>query len=317
MDSPLVSVICTCYNHGEFIREALDSVAWQHYDNVELLVIDNGSSDCSGVRIGEWIDQHREKLKIKSIFHPKTINYCQSFNQGLATINGKYVVDLSGDDVLLPGHLSDAVHTLERHPETVYFSNAYLEKEPGSLIPFYALDKGGGLVKKVPSGDIYAHAVRQSLLCPPTLVFPSKLMVREGGYDESLSYEDFDIIVRMARRYPFSFCENLGVKKRILKTSFSARQYRVKESIMLPSTLKVCRKIQQMNRTVEEDHALAFRVMFEAKHALASANFDVAAGFLDLAEELRVSGPRYTLFRFWEKFRMDLSSLYRWLLGFR
>lgn len=315
MTSPLLSIICTCYNHGKYIQEALNSVAEQNYHPMELLIIDNGSRDDAVKQIEDWVQSNQRRFNVKTILRPYALNYCRSFNLGLAMIKGKYVIDLSGDDVLLPEHVATAVQTLENHPESVYFSNAYLEEAYRPLSTFYPVNDGAKPLTEVASGNIYEKVVQRTHLCAPTLVFPTQLMVKEGGYDERLSYEDFDIIVRLSRKYNFVFNEHIGVKKRILKSSFSAQQYRARNSIMLPSTLKVCYKIREMNRTEEENKALTNRLMFEAKHALASANFHAATGFLDLAEEIGVSGIRFRLFRLWERIQLDLSFLYRHCVG--
>lgn len=311
----MVSIICTCYNHGEFIKGALDSVRNQSYGPIELIIIDNGSKDNSVEVIRNWV-KYNEDQKLRTIFHFPSINYCKAFNQGLQKANGKYIIDLSGDDLLLLDHVKTAVETLENGHAGVYFSNAYLEGEKsGSSEVFYPVNEEGRLLKEVISGDIYIHVVQKHFLCAPTMVFKAEILKKEGGYDQELSYEDFDILVRLARKYGFVFNGNIGVKKRILKTSFSAKQYSIKNSVMLPSTLKVCRKIQAMNKSLKENEALQFRVMFETKHALASANFDTAAEFLNLAQEIGVFGFRYHLFRLWEKVRLDLSSIYRILIS--
>lgn len=316
MTSPLVSVICTSYNHGDYVQDALDSVVNQTWPSIELVIIDNGSSDGSADRIRDWMIHNTGRILLHAFLHPKPLNYCQSFNLGLAKVKGKYVIDLSGDDVLLPGHVSKAVHVLEDHPDQVYFSNAFLEQPASrSLATFYPVDQDGHLRRKIASGDIYRHVVQRNFLCAPTMVVPRTILLREQGYDEALSYEDFDIIVRLARKYRFVFDENIGIKKRILKSSFSAQQYRIKKSIMLPSTVAVCKKILAMNLTEEENEALAFRIMYETKHALASANFDAAAEFLDIANDIGISGFRYRLFRLWETSRLDFSQIYQWLLG--
>lgn len=318
MDFPLVSVICTSYNHGEFIQQALDSVIGQSWRYLEIVIIDNASSDSSADRIHEWSLQNKDKLPIHCCFHSKPLNYCRSFNHALTMVKGKYVIDLSGDDVLLPEHISRAVRTLEVHREKIYFSNALLEQVgSGSLMAFYPVGASGETVENVASGNVYKEVVQRNFLCATTMVFPSEVLRKEGGYDETLSYEDFDIIVRLARNYDFVFDDHIGVKKRILKSSFSAHQYRVKKSVMLPSTVKVCRKIQQMNRSEDENKALASRIMYEVKHALASANFDAAVGLLSIADDLRISGLKYRLFRLWGKLRLDLSWLYPWLRKIR
>lgn len=319
MNQPLVSVICTCYNHARFILETLTSVYEQSYERIELIVIDNGSVDDSVQLISQWVEKSKPGIiPIKTLFHSTSLNYCRSFNTGLAMITGKYVVDLSGDDVLFQEHIASAVATLENHPGAVYFSNALLQKENHAPpTTFYPVNEDGELLGKVKSGDIYLQVIQRTVVCAPTLVIPYAYLVEEGGYDEGLSYEDFDIIVRLARKHPFIFKNHIGVKKRILSSSFSAQQYRIRNSVMLPSTLKVCRKIRQMNRDREENQALAFRIMFECKHALASANFDVASALLDLAKQIEVSSFRYRLFRLWAYMRLDLSLLYRGMLMLR
>ena len=311
----MVSIICTSYNHGDYVTEALDSVIQQNYENLELIIIDNGSRDKSASYINQWLVRHQEKVKARAFFHDVTINYCRSFNRALSTANGKYIIDLSADDVLLQGHLTNAVEVLEKEAATIYFSNAVLVDSTGrALRTFYPIKPDGRTSVQVASGDVYRQVVERNFLCAPTLVFRADALVREGGYDESLTYEDFDIIVRMARNYAFTFNDHIGVKKRLLKSSFSAQQYKVSASRMLPSTLKVCRKIHSMNRNQEENRALAFRIMHETKHALASANFVVADGLLDLAREMGVSGLKYCFFKIWAKFRWDFSRIYSRLM---
>ena len=311
MTPPLVSIICTSYNHGDFVTEALDSVIQQNYGNIELIIIDNGSQDGSVRIINEWLANHKGTVGVRAIFHQTTINYCRSFNQVLSTAKGKYIIDLSGDDVLLQGHLKNAVEVLENGAAAVCFSNAYLvaPSEKNSQT-FYPINQDGRTINPVTSGNIYSLVVQKNFLCAPTLVFKADALVKEDGYDETLSYEDFDIIVRMARKHKFIFNDHIGVRKRVLNSSFSAQQYKARSSIMLPSTLKVCRKIRSMNRSQEENQALRFRVMYETKHALASANFVVAERLLDLAAEIGVSGLKYHLFRTWAKFRWDISPIY-------
>ena len=79
MKPPLVSIICTSYNHGDFVTEALDSVIQQSYKNVELIIVDNGSMDDSVRYIRDWLADHREEVGVRTIFNQTTINYCRSF----------------------------------------------------------------------------------------------------------------------------------------------------------------------------------------------------------------------------------------------
>lgn len=79
---------------------------------------------------------------------------------------------------------------------------------------------------------------------------------------------------------------------------------------MLPSTLKVCQKIKKMNRRPKEDKALLRRILFETKHALLSANFEIARGFISLGRELGAKGLKFSLYNSWANMKMDISGLY-------
>ncbi|MEP0713231.1 MAG: glycosyl transferase, partial [Algoriphagus sp.] len=136
------------------------------------------------------------------------------------------------------------------------------------------------------------------------------MLRQEGGYDASLSYEDFDIQIRLTSKYPVVFSDHIGIYKRKHANSLSAQQYRRYRSVMLPSTLRICEKIRDINTSLTEKSALKTRVIFELKHALWSANFDVAQGFVALAKELEVEGVEFRLYRLWLWLKLDISWLY-------
>ncbi|MDO9550949.1 glycosyltransferase family A protein [Rhodonellum sp.] len=310
-DFPLVSVICTAYNHEEFIEEALESVLLQSYLNIELIVIDNGSDDETAHKIHNWLHRQKGSATIISIFRKQSLPYCTSFNVAFLQSQGKYLIDLSGDDALLPEHVSQSVQRLSHSGNAGFcFSDVWLEKEGSPSKTFFKRDDTGRLLESVREGDRYCDLVSRHCLMSVSLVIDAQKFRDEGGYDESLSYEDFDIMVRLSRKFPVVFSNHIGVKKKILPDSFSAKQYFPKSTSMLNSTLIVCRKIQAMNQTKAENQALLNRVNFESKHALASSNFEVAKGFLNLARELGEKGPLHQIFRLWAKWRLDFSWFY-------
>ena len=308
---PLVSIICTGFNHEDYIVQALNSVLAQNYPKLELILVDNGSKDKTKEIMEKWSFDNRRKIPVKIIFRLDSLPYCASFNEAFRLSKGKYFIDLSGDDALLPGHIKHSVITLENNPDAVLcFSDAYLKKPGAQLKTFYQRDHKGELSDPVIQGDVYEKMVSKHIILSVTMVVRSDSFKSMGMYDESLSYEDFDIMVRMARDYPLVFSDHIGVVKNIHSSSLSAGQYRAKNSIILPSTLKVCQKIKAMNRNKDEDYALKERVMYELKHALFSANFEVAEGFLDLAKNLGASGMKFWLFKLWGRSQWDMSNLY-------
>lgn len=307
LQRPLVSIICTCYNHEKYIQEALDSVARQEYPFIELLIIDNGSTDNSASIIQEWGEKNLGIMQVSTRYYTAATNYCQVFNVALSAVKGKYLIDLSGDDMLLPGHVATAVSKLEESGCAVYFSDALLWKPDGSERRFY---EGRPSPELVMGGDLYRQVVEKYVISTVTLVFRTEEIRRLGGYDGRLVYEDFDILVRMARYHKFVFDPHVGVRKRILPSSFAAGQYRVRTSIMLDSTLQVLRKIRAMNHTEDENKALLRRTLYECRHALASANFQVGEELSTLAWSLGVDRWKVWPYRLWSKLKVDVSWLY-------
>jgi glycosyltransferase involved in cell wall biosynthesis len=308
---PLVSIICTAFNHEVYIEKVLDSVLAQNYPNLELIIIDNASEDSTKRIIEKWALEKQTKIPIQKIFRVSSIPYCASFNEAFLLSKGKYFIDLSGDDFLLPDHIRFSVDKLESDTDAaICFSDAYLKKEKGNVKTFFQRDKKGHLQTPIFQGYLYEILVRRHIILSVTMVVRSESFKSIGMYDESLSYEDFDILVRMARDNPFVFSDHIGVVKNIHRGSLSSSQYRARNSVMLPSTLRVCQKIKAMNRTKIEDMALKERIKFELKHTLLSANFDVAEGFLELAKSLGASGLVFWFFRIWAKNQWDVSGFY-------
>lgn len=111
MNSPLVTVLCLCYNHARFVAEAIDSVFAQTYQPIQLIVVDDGSADNSAQVIEQMLRDHSDVLFLK---HTHNQGYCASLNEALKHAKGEFIIDLSGDDVLLPQRVSSGVVELDR-----------------------------------------------------------------------------------------------------------------------------------------------------------------------------------------------------------
>lgn len=309
--SNVVTIICIAYNHEDWIEEAIQSVKMQDYNAKELIIIDNGSKDKTKDIIQKWVNQSAGMLSVQTIYLEESQPYCQVFNDMLAKINSQYVVDLSGDDVLYPEHLSQSLKILKLDPTAAFvFSDAYLLEPDGVVKTFYKRDLSEELIEEIELSVMYETLIRSNRICSPTIVFNAPVLIREGGYDSSLHYEDFDIQIRLARKYPLLFSDHIGVMKRKHSNSLSASQYQRYHSKMLPSTVVVCRKIQRMNTQESENLALGIRILYELKHALWSANFQSAEDLISIGKEIRLKKITFFLYKFWHKMRWDLSWLY-------
>ena len=109
----LVSIVMPNYNYAQFIRQALESALEQTYDNIEIIVVDDCSTDNSVEIIEEYVSKSD---KIKFYQNPKNLGVVASHNRCVELANGEYIVVLSSDDYLHPDFVKDSVEYLEKYP---------------------------------------------------------------------------------------------------------------------------------------------------------------------------------------------------------
>ena len=272
------------------MKQAIDSVLQQSYENVELIVVDDASTDKSRELIREASAEHG----FHTIFNEKNSGNCRSFNVGLKHSSGKYVIDLAADDLLMPDRVAIGVELLERKGPTygVHFSDANLIDPEGKILgTHYKRDESGHLLENVPEGDIYADLVERYLICTPSMMMSRKVLEDLKGYDESLTYEDFDFWVRSSRKYLYAFSDALLVSKTIVTSSLSQAQLQ-KKNVHALSTAKVCEKIFEMNSNEQEQKALLKRVNYELRWALITENWDASKKLIDVKGRLQGNTAR-------------------------
>jgi glycosyltransferase involved in cell wall biosynthesis len=277
MSQPLVTVVCLCYNHGRFVKEAIESVLNQTYSNVELIVVDDASTDNSREVITKTIEGHP---RVAFIPLDKNQGNCRAFNKGWRMAKGEFVIDLAADDVLLPVRIERGVREFLSNDNRVgvQFSDAEIIDETGGHLGFHS-DRFPH--NNIPKGDIYKELIKKYFICSPTMMFKKSVLDQLGGYDEQLAYEDFDFWIRSARSFHYVYIPEVLVKRRIVKNSLSQRQFR-RSSIQQASTFTVCQKILELNQNESERKALNARIFYEFQHALRKADFYLAVRYIGL-----------------------------------
>lgn len=117
-DKPLVSVIIIFLNAQQFIKEAIESVLAQTYDNWELLLVDDGSTDGSTDTALEYTVRYPHRIQYLEHRNHENRGMSVSRNLGILKATGKYFALLDADDVWLPHKLEHQIAILESHPET-------------------------------------------------------------------------------------------------------------------------------------------------------------------------------------------------------
>jgi glycosyltransferase involved in cell wall biosynthesis len=278
MHSSLVSVICISHNHGPFVAEAIDSVINQTYENIEIILVD----DCSTDHSAEVIHSLKRKFpNIKTILLYEQIGNCKAFNRGLAQSKGDFIIDLAADDLLLPERIQEGLKCFYQYGEEYgvnYTDVAYINAEGKVLKHHYRRDSAGQLIDKVYEGLIYEQLLSRYFICTPTMMVRKSVFDLLGGYDENLSYEDFDFWVRTGKITKYCYTDKILVKKRVLGGSLSAGQY-IRGSRILHSTYQVCLKAERINKTEPERMALVHRAQYEFRKSLFSGNYSIAFDF--------------------------------------
>ncbi len=202
---PKVSVVIPCFNQGPYLEEAVDSVLAQTFQDFEILVVDDGSTDPETVRILQ--NYNRPKTRV---IHTTNQGLAMARNNGIYEALGDYILPLDADDKIGTGYLADAVPILDRHPDMgiVYSEAAYFGIRGGRWdLPEYSLD------------GILNHNL---IFC--TALFRRADWEAVGGYNVNMFYgwEDWDFWLSLVR---------LGRKiYRIPKVHF---HYRLREASMV------------------------------------------------------------------------------------
>ena len=271
------SIICLCYNQASFVREALDSAIGQIHANVELIIVDDGSTDGSKEIIRDWLTDHPN---VPFINIGSRIGNCAAFNCGWRKSSGDFVIDLAADDILSKDRVNEGLKQLRATGAGVHHCDAELINESG-VHQSYHSDQFKGII---PEGNLYIDLVSRYLVCPPTMMIRREVLEDLGGYDESLTFEDFDFWVRSSRNFEYCYTAKVLVKKREVKNSHATSQDKFMNNHQR-SILKVCWKILSMNQTVEEGRALRKRCWHEIGQCIKKGNLGLILDYLSILKQ--------------------------------
>lgn len=301
-NNPLVTVICICYNQESFVIESLNSVINQSYRNIELIIIDDCSTDNSKKTIFSWLEKHPE---IPFITNETNLGITKSFNKALQLAKGDYIIDLAADDVLLADCVMSQLNTFKNSPFKnlgVVYGNAELISENGSFVSYYfPINDQKKVIKKRMTGDIYENVLSDFYsICSVSAMIKKSVLDYLDGYDELLAYEDLDFWIRASRMFEFDFIDKPIMQKRIVTNSLATNFYKKNDSRAKKidySTYLILKKGIQLNRSKKEDLAIQKRIHNEIMHCLKNKNYRLVLKNLELRLVLawRKNFKKYTL----------------------
>jgi len=224
---PLVSIIIPFLNAEKFIREAIDSVLAQTYDNWELLLIDDGSTDASTEITQHYAEQHPEKVCYLEHGGHQNRGACASRNLGIRNAKGEYVALLDADDVWLPHKLERQVAILDSHPEAamVYGATQYWHSwtgNPEDIRRDYTPNLGvePDTLVRPPMLLTLSLESKAPTPCPSDILLRRKVVERVGAFEEGFHgvrqlYEDQAFLAKVYLEAPVFVASELWDRYRL------------------------------------------------------------------------------------------------------
>lgn len=187
---PLVTVIIASYNHAPYIEQCILSVVQQTYPHIELLVIDDGSTDDSVVRIERLQQQYGFDLRVQ-----QNRGLTHTLNEAIARAKGSLIAPFGSDDVMVPERIAKQVAYMQSKPEVgICAGNIELIDSSGKLFP-EARQRRETPFRRLDFDDVFME--RKPYPPAPTLLFRKEALERVGGFDPQIRLEDLLIELKI------------------------------------------------------------------------------------------------------------------------
>lgn len=216
--APKVTVIALCFNHARFLHECLASIAVQTVQDFQLIITDDCSKDDSPNLIQAWITQHRPDAIF--ICHSKNVGLCKTLNEALSHARGEFISMIATDDAWEPDKIERQLAVIRETSASVavVYSDASRMDEAGKPIEKNFIEAHTPDCTR-PSGQIFSELANRNFIPAMATLIRHQALLDVGLYDEQLTYEDYDMWLRLAARYEFVYCPATLARYRIVSTS--------------------------------------------------------------------------------------------------
>jgi glycosyltransferase involved in cell wall biosynthesis len=210
--TPAVSVVVATFNYGRFLSTALDSALGQTFGDLEVIVIDDGSTDATEAVVAPYLSDSR--LRYERTEH---LGQPAAKNVGIGLARAPLLAFLDADDVWLPTKLEQQIQLFEADTALgVAYSRRLLIDEWGRDLEYEQ--------PVLHRGNVLEQLFRDNFVCFSSSVIRRQVFEQVGLFDTTLALAiDYDLWLRVALRYPFDFIDEPLVKYRTGHASLSRR----------------------------------------------------------------------------------------------
>lgn len=262
---PLVSVVIPCYNHENFVQDCIKSVIDQTYENIELIIIDDGSKDGSVQKIQEMSAACQKRFTRFEFRYRPNKGLSETLNEALEWCQGEYYSAIASDDMMLPGKTKLQVEFLDTH-ENISAVFGGIELIDNNNIKISERVRQS---KQYCFKDIILH---QHDLPAPTQMIRLSALKRVGGYDPDIVIEDWYMWIKLSELSDLYYMDHLLCLYRQHATNISKDLEKIhkgrfdvldnyKNSIYYNKALKKIKWINRVESISDENNLKAFKIV--------------------------------------------------------
>lgn len=202
LQQPLVSIIVITYNSAKYVLETLESAKDQSYQNIELIITDDCSTDQTVEICNSWIKENSQRfINVKLIITDKNTGISANCNRGLFSANGEWLKLIAGDDVLMKNCINDNILFVENNsPINIVFSKV---NEIGEIKNHYFNENMNNMKHCLGKNarSQYNDLIRHNFLLAPTSFINKNFLIEFGGYNEMYrNMEDYPLWVKLSQK---------------------------------------------------------------------------------------------------------------------
>lgn len=218
---PEVSVIIPVYNAEKYIKRTIDSVLNQTYNDFEIIVIDDGSTDNSK----KILDEYKDKVRY---FYQNNSGVSSARNNAIKLSSGKYIALLDQDDLWYPQKLEIQINYLKEHPDTalLYSDCNYIDENDN--INFRLFEKN-----KSYQGNVFKELIIDNFIPIPTVLIKKEVLEKVGLFLENYTFaEEHELYIRIAKDHKIGYIDEPLAGYRVHDSNLSKQIDRsIKEDI--------------------------------------------------------------------------------------
>jgi len=220
-DTPLVSIVTSCFNHEKFLDDYMAGLLSQTYPRLELILVDDGSSDGSWEKIKSYETKLRNKFERLICERHENRGLIPELGFALKRATGEFFCITSSDDVYLPHMVEACVSYLLAHPDrgAVHGDTDYVYEDRVEESHWKSIRR------RIPEGFIYEDLIEDNFIMITSACFRAQLVRRFVDFNTYASrnylLEDYAMCLDLAKHTPFGYINRSLARYRVLPQSMS------------------------------------------------------------------------------------------------